>query len=128
MMPMAEKIPAHLEPYVLALGEDKAIEFFLRFGGAQIYLSENPQPSSEAAQVIGIEGVRALARALRSGHILRVPLAKEWTANRLKAKGWKVQAIARELRATDVTVRKWLKAREDRQLTLFDLMKAADQG
>jgi hypothetical protein len=125
---MAEKIPAHIEPYVLALGEEKAIEFFLRFGGAQIYLSENPQATSEPAQLVGVDGVKALARALRAGHILRVPLAKEWTARRLHAQGWKVQEIARELRATDVTVRKWLKAREDRQLTLFDMLKAADQG
>lgn len=123
---MAEKVPAHLSAYVSVLGEDLAIQFFLEFGGAQIYLSDRPQPSGSPAQLIGVDNVKALASKLGSGHIFRVPLAKEWTASRLFAKGWKIQAIARELRATDVTVRKWLKPRQERQLTLFDHLKAFD--
>ncbi|MGY5789073.1 hypothetical protein ACXHXM_02080 len=125
---MAEKVPAHLQPYVFVLGEELAIQFFLQFGGAQIYLSDRPQSGSGPAQLIGVDNVKALARKLGSGHIFRVPLAKEWTASRLFAKGWKIQAIAREVRATDVTVRKWLTPRDQRQLTLFDQLKAVDSN
>jgi hypothetical protein len=116
---MADHVPANLRPYVDALGEDLAIKFFLRFGGAPLYIAERPQLRSDLVACIGAEMVVALARSTGGGHISRVPIAKEWIANRLSAKRWSVLAIARELHVTDVTVRKWLKPLEGRQLSFF---------
>ncbi|QND45219.1 hypothetical protein HB780_05545 (plasmid) [Rhizobium lusitanum] len=113
------KVPAHLQPYVHALGEDLAIRFFLRFGGAPLYLAGRPQDRSQLIEFMSAEHVAALAKALGPGHIFRVPINREWIANRLSAKGWKTLAIARELHVTDVTVRKWLKPKDQRQLSFF---------
>jgi len=40
----------------------------------------------------------------------RVPLAKKWLTQALASQGLPVAQIARTLRASDVSVRKWLEA------------------
>lgn len=117
---MGDPIPANLEPYVDVLGETLAITFFLKFGGAPVYLSENPQGGSDLSQAIGPDKVKALAERLGVGHLYRVPINRKWLARTMKANGWSVLAIARELHVSDVTVRSYLKADDKRQLSFFD--------
>lgn len=116
--------PAHLLPYVRVLGEDLAVQFLLRFGGAELYLPVNPKGRSAVAQLVGIERTAALAQA----HLpRRVPTARPWIARVLQARGLPVAEIARTLHASDVSVRKWVAAAPDaaapqpdpRQLPLF---------
>jgi hypothetical protein len=112
--------PANLLPYIEILGEDLAIRFFLKFGGAPVYVAGRPQADSELAECVGAEMVAALAKAFGPGQIYRVPINREWIAQRLRARQWSVLAIAREMHVTDVTVRRWLKPVDKRQLTFFD--------
>ena len=115
---MTNKVPAHIQPYIDTLGEDLGIRFLLAFGGSYAYLSERPQERSPVTQLIGAEAHMRLAARIGSGS-LRIPLAKPFIARSLKDKGWTVNAIARQLHASDVAVRGWLKDRDDRQLSLF---------
>ncbi|AQZ51930.1 hypothetical protein [Martelella mediterranea] len=117
---MGDPIPANLEPYVAVLGEELAITFFLNFGGAPAYLSENPHSSSNLSQVIGPDKVKALAETLGVGHLYRVPINRRWLARAMKDKGYSVLAIARALHVSDVTVRSYLKDEDKRQLSFFD--------
>jgi hypothetical protein len=117
---MGDPIPANLEPYVAVLGEELAITFFLKFGGASAYLSENPRAGSDLSQVIGTEKVKALAETLGVGHLYRVPINRRWLARALKARGYSVLSIARELHVSDVTIRSYLKDEDKRQLSFFD--------
>ncbi|MEO1987577.1 MAG: hypothetical protein ABGX47_13190 [Martelella sp.] len=117
---MGDPIPANLEPYVEVLGQDLAIDFFLSFGGAPVYLSVRPQAGSDLSQVIGQEKVKALAETLGVGHLYRVPINRRWLARAMKAKGYSVLAIARALHVSDVTVRSYLKDEDKRQLSFFD--------
>ncbi len=117
---MGDSIPANLEPYIEVLGEDLAITFFLKFGGAPAYLSENPREGARLSDVIGADKVRALAETIGVGQVYRVPINKAWIAQRLKARGHSVLAIARELHVSDVTVRSYLRTEDRRQLSLFD--------
>lgn len=119
--------PAHVARYVDALGPDAAFELLMHFGGADLYIAEDPKGRSELVAVIGIEGARALAE-VADRLPRRVPTGKPWLAAMLRAKGLSKAAIARKLHSTDVSVRKWLadfeeaKARaagDDRQLPLL---------
>lgn len=111
--------PSNLAAYVEILGEDLAIEFFLQFGGAPVYLAENPKSRSAVATLVGHSNASALAERLGAGH-LRVPIDKRWLAQRLHARGEAVVAIARRLHVADVSVRRYLKAEDSAQLTLFN--------
>lgn len=118
--------PAHVAPYVAALGLDRAVAFLLAFGGAEIYLADRPQARSQVAAVVGADGAAALASRLGRGS-LRIPTAKPWIAAVRRHQGRSVAEIARELHASDVAVRGWLKrqsaegaGRERRQMDLFD--------
>ena len=105
---MAEaKVPANLAPYVKALGPAGALDFFLSFGGSQIYLPKTHSSRSKAAKEIGADTVARLAEALGDGYI-KVPLARQWIAARLRAKGESDNEIARIVRADVATVRRWL--------------------
>ena len=121
--------PAHVDPFVVVLGVDLAIEFLLCFGGAELYLTANPKGRSALVELVGMEKAAALATA---AEFLpkRIPLAKPWIAAVLKSKGLPVAQIARKLHASDVAVRGWLKrasepggggdpATDTRQLPLF---------
>lgn len=111
-------VPEHISAYVDILGEDLAVEFFLQFGGAPVYLAANPKSRSSIAAVVGRDNASALAERLGPGH-LRVPIDKRWLAQRLHAKGEPVVAIARRLHIADVSVRRYLKAQDTAQLSLF---------
>ncbi|MEP3259708.1 MAG: transposase family protein, partial [Roseibium sp.] len=121
--PSSATCPAHLQPFVDLLGEDDAISFLLEFGGGPVYLSQNPTSGSSIAAIIGRDKAIALAKELGPGSI-RVPQGKPWIAERLRAKGTSVLAIARRLKLKDDTVRRWLNGRTDtRQGLLFSDLK-----
>jgi len=110
--PLTQGYPAptaQVATYVELLGPAKTVEFLLAFGGAELALSNNPRADSALAQMVGEEGARALgAHAHRLPK--RVPLAKKWLTQALASQGLPVAQIARTLRASDVSVRKWLEA------------------
>ncbi|MBC7313611.1 MAG: hypothetical protein H5U11_14050 [Rhizobium sp.] len=113
------RVPAHVQPFVTAVGIEKTIDFLLAFGGSYVYLSENPQERSDVANAIGRDAAVKIARQVGSGSF-RIPTAKPFIAAHLKYnKGLTTNAIARRLHATDVSVRGWLKAGESTQLDLF---------
>lgn len=113
------RVPAHLQPYVTAIGIEKAVAFLLAFGGSYVYLSENPQARSPVAEVVGREATIALAKHVGSGGF-QCPTGKPFIAAHLKYnKGLTTNDIARQLHTTHVTVRKWLKVGESTQLDLF---------
>ena len=113
--------PAHVAPYVEALGVDGTLAFLEAFGGADLYVPATPGARSRLAEVVGAEAAQALAeRADRLPR--RVPLGKIWRAQVLRARGLPVAEIARKLSASDVAVRRWLKRgppRDPRQLPLL---------
>ncbi len=100
--------PAHIARYVEALGRDRAIQFLLEFGGAELYIAPTPKGRSRLVEVIGMDGAAALA-AIADRLPKRVPTAKPWVAQCLRLQGLNVASIARMLHVSDVSVRKWLK-------------------
>lgn len=112
--------PANLEPYVTALGRDEAMRFFLAFGGSEVYLADRPTPRSMISRTIGAANVEKLARTIGPGYI-KVPLARQWIAQVMLARGDSTAEIARTVRADVATVRRWLGPRpSSHQLDLFD--------
>lgn len=101
--------PAHVQPYVDALGADRALDLLLTFGGSEVYLASRPTERSRVVQLIGTDGVTALA-AISATLKSRIPTARPWCAACLRARGWTVAEIARKLSANDSSVRRWLKA------------------
>lgn len=100
--------PQHVEPFVRILGPEGAVAFLLAFGGGEIYLAVSPKGRSRVAEVVGVEKAAALGDALGQMKA-RVPTAKPWIAQCLRAQGLPVAEIARRLHATDVSVRRWLR-------------------
>lgn len=103
--------PANIAAIVKVLGADMAITFLLTFGGAELYLAQEPKGVSQVETVIGADRTRALQAALGS-YPRRIPLAKAWLARCLAVRGETASSIARTLRTTDVTVRRMLAAVE----------------
>lgn len=119
--------PAHVEPYVRALGVDGAIRFFLAFGGAGVYLSERSTARSRIVQEFGDGAMRALADALGAGEVEAVPVPKRWMAQAMLMRGDGVAEIARQLHVAERSVRRWAETiaeerGESRQASLFDLL------
>ncbi|WP_411037695.1 hypothetical protein [Shinella sp. BYT-45] len=114
----ATKVPAHIEPYMTVLGVEGGIEFLLQFGGSYVYLSERPQDRSPVVELVGHEKAAALAKRIGAGG-LRVPLGKPFIAAYLRANNWSINAIARRLHVSDVSVRKWVNDADDRQMTFL---------
>lgn len=102
---MTPRPPAHVEPYVRALGADRAVEFLLAYGGSEVYLARRPGTRSMVAERFGAEAVSRLAALDLPA---RVPTAKPWLAQVLQARGLSQAEIARRLHVTDVTVRRML--------------------
>lgn len=106
------RVPAHVEPYVRALGTDKAVEFFLAFGGAPAYIGKNLHyDRNSLLSVIGADDIDALCRELNDGQgmrIDRVPTAVVFIARHLKSAGKAVAEIARILHRADKTIRVYL--------------------
>lgn len=105
------RTPIQVKAYVDVLGHDGAIEFLLRFGGADIYLSRNPTSRSQVVEAIGREQAIALAAhpELQDGP---VPLAKPWIAKVWYAQGLSKSEIARKMHVSRVTARRFLAAEE----------------
>ncbi|OLF81259.1 hypothetical protein AWH62_00870 [Maricaulis sp. W15] len=110
----AEQVPANLQPYVDALGAEEAERFFLALGGSDIYLPIKSSPRSLAARTIGADRVEKLADAMGAGYY-KVPLARQWIARSMAARGAHYAEIARTVRADVATVRRWLGPRETHQ-------------
>jgi hypothetical protein len=100
--------PAHVAPFVEALGAEATVALLLRFGGAEMHVARRPRARSAVAAAVGPEAAARLA-ALADRLPRRWPLAKEWLARCLHAQGLPVAEIARRLHASDVAVRGWLK-------------------
>lgn len=100
--------PAHVQPFVEALGTDAAVRFLLHFGGAELTISLNPR-DGELVEVLGQEGARALAAlSARTALPRRIPTAKPWLARVLKSQGLSHAKIARRLHVSDVAVRRYV--------------------
>lgn len=99
--------PAHLVPYVEALGIDGAMHLILSMGGSEIYLPEKSSPRSLTARTIGAANVDRLASVLGYGYY-KVPLARKWVAEVMRSRGAGNAEIARTIRVDVATVRRWL--------------------
>lgn len=110
------KPPAQVAPYVDILGPELTVQLLLTFGGAELYIPHSPQGRSRIETLVGRDKVKALVKA---DHLLqrRVPLANPWVAACLHFQGLATNEIARKLRITDVTVRKYLSNYEARGST-----------
>lgn len=122
---MTVRPPAHLEPYVLVLGQDTAVEFLLAFGGAELVLFRDPR-RGRLVELVGRDNAVALAEISDRFQLpRRVPTGKPWIARVWHQKGLPVAEIARRLHTSDVTIRKYLAdddrstATDLRQLRLF---------
>jgi hypothetical protein len=115
--------PAHLEPYVTALGVETAIELFLTFGGTYLYIPRDPKGRSELVKVLGMEKAQALADLADRVHLpRRMPIGKKWIAQVLKSQGLPEAKIATRLHVSNVTVTNMLRGdsrRDENQLDLF---------
>ncbi|MCF6234209.1 MAG: helix-turn-helix domain-containing protein [Rhodobacteraceae bacterium] len=105
--------PARAAPYVEILGAELTVQFLLIFGGAELYIPPNPKGQSRLEALIGSKKTKAFAQ---SAHLLqrRVPQAIAWVAACLHFQGIPTNEIARKLRVTDVTERRYLKSYEAR--------------
>lgn len=123
--------PAHIEPFIRVLGVEEGIRFLLRFGGAELYLTQTPNGRSALAQEFGLENAKLLAEVAEQLP-RRIPIGKEWIANVWSEQGLSDADIARRLHVTDVTIRSWrrkapfrgirkakAKAVDDRQIPLI---------
>lgn len=118
--------PAHVQPFVEALGAELAVRFLLHFGGAELYIPADPKGGSELAEVLGMPAARAISDlARRTALPRRMPTAKPWIARYLKVTaGLSNAEIARRLHTSDVTVRKYIAGLQEHeppsdQLSLF---------
>jgi hypothetical protein len=103
---------------VNALGAERAVRFLLAFGGADLYIAKDPKGAGMAVEVIGLEGLRALAD-IRDRLQSRVPTGKNWIARYLYVVEGQTKAeIARTLHVSTVSVNRWLV--EDQKLNVID--------
>ena len=117
---MSAQVPANLRPYVEALGVEDAMRLFLSLGGSEVYLPNRSTRRSMAARTIGADQVDKLAAELGAGYI-KVPLARQWIAATMQARGESLAEIARTVRVDVATVRKWLGPSErQQQMDLFN--------
>ncbi|MES0879679.1 helix-turn-helix domain-containing protein [Roseibium sp. SCP14] len=115
---MTTPVPAHIETYVEVLGTDLAIDFFLQFGGSELYLSKTPKHSM-VLELTGQDKLSMLSERIGPGHV-RVPIPKEWIAEQFSNRGMSQAQIARRLHVDQRTVSRWFAKRNDRhQLNLF---------
>ncbi|MEP5730736.1 MAG: helix-turn-helix domain-containing protein [Sulfitobacter sp.] len=104
--------PPHVQRFVDVLGVEATIDFLLNFGGAELYIPTTPKGKSDVERVIG-PGKLQLLSEMSSALKNRVPLGTKWLAQCLSIQGLSTAAIARRLRVTDVTLRKYLHGRNE---------------
>ena len=106
------KPTAQVEPYVDAMGAKMAVTFLLTYGGAQLYIADDPKGRSSHEALIGYDAAKCLAA---QSHRLPqgVPLAKGWLAQMLASQGHSCAQIARTLRVSDVSVSGWLAPKKE---------------
>lgn len=102
---MTRQVPAHIEAYVEVLGPDLAMEFFLRFGGTELYFGPSPKRSM-ILDLTGPEKLAMLSERLGGGYI-NLPIPKRWIAQQLDLRGVSRAEIARKLHVDQSTVRRW---------------------
>jgi len=102
--------PAHIAPYVQALGPDMAVKFLLHFGGADLSIPRDPKGGSEIVKVLGLDGARALSALAQHTRLqFRVPLGKPWIAQHwFITEGLSKAEIARRLHTSVPSVTRWL--------------------
>ena len=100
---------AQVQPYVDVLGADLTMRFLLQFGGAELYLAADPKGRSAVTALLGYDKAKELAARPSQTMQRRIPLAKRWLATMLDWPGNSAAEIARTLRVSDVSVRRWLK-------------------
>ncbi|UES58524.1 helix-turn-helix domain containing protein [Roseibium aggregatum] len=111
--------PAHVAPYVEALGVEGALALFLSMGGADVYLPKHSTPRSMTARTIGADKVDRLVSVLGYGYY-KVPLAKQWCAQVMRVQGHSNAEIARVVRMDVAKVRQLLPSKDSKtQLDLF---------
>ena len=98
---------AQVAPDVEVLGAELAVAFLMAFGGAELYLGNQTKGQASHAALLTHDQAKALAANPRLQR--RVPLAKRWLAAMLHWQGNSTAAIARQLRVSDVSARRWLK-------------------
>lgn len=103
-------VPAHLQPWVEALGADLAADVFLKLGGCELSLAAVSRGRSQLADLVGTERATALAAHPRMPAVKAfVPLANRWVAQLLRMRGHSVGDIARRTRVSATTIRKYVK-------------------
>ncbi|TNJ40581.1 helix-turn-helix domain-containing protein [Phaeobacter sp. B1627] len=114
-MTVFPKPTAQVQPYYSVLGPDLTVQFLLEFGGAELFIPQNPKGKSRVEKLVGAENTKALADM---SHLLqrRVPLANPWIAAFLYWQGMPVSEIARPIRRTERTVRLSLAHNHERNL------------
>ncbi|RIK92470.1 MAG: hypothetical protein DCC73_11850 [Proteobacteria bacterium] len=124
----AASLPPVLAEIADIIGITAALKLAAECGGTYIYISAKPKPDNRAAQVIGADAMRALARHFRAG-ILEMPIATHAQLHRrnetIRAgaqQGLSQSQLARRHRMTARHVRRICadSAVDDRQIDLFD--------
>lgn len=112
--------PAHISRIVDILGQDDAFDFLFDYGGAPIYLANNPGARNPLVQRFGRERVIGLSAALGGPGNFYVPTAKDWMMKVLASRGLGRFEIARRMRVSHVSVRRVIGRQDQLQLSLFD--------
>lgn len=111
------QVPAHVQSYVQILGEDLAVEFLLKFGGAPLYLAKDPK-RAEYVELVGAERAALLADVLGVGTFVKPPLAKPWIIHKLAERGMTRKQISRLVHMDESSVRRIFAAERERQAQL----------
>ena len=107
--PMPRATAQGSRPMRTAWGHELAVRFLLAYGGAELYLAADPKGRSSAEALVGPEAVARMADHYQLGQRVRVPLARQWLARMLHWQDNSTAEAARTIRASDVSVRAWIK-------------------
>jgi hypothetical protein len=91
------------------LGAELAVTFLLNYGGAELYLATDPKGRASHEVLLGYDKAKSLAAHPAIAQRGRIPLAKRWLAAMLRWQGNSTAGIARQLRVSDTSARRWLK-------------------
>lgn len=117
---MTVRPPAHISKIVETLGQDDAFDFLFDYGGAPIYLANNPGAGHLLVKRFGRERMIRLCSVLGGPGNFYVPVAKDWMMKVLSARGLGRFEIARRMRVSHVSVRRAIGRQDHLQLSLFD--------